>query len=55
MNLKSVVLSQFNLPILPTLSLLIFFGIFVGALFWVYRKGSSEFYSEIEKLPLKEP
>ncbi|EQC43074.1 cytochrome C oxidase, Cbb3-type, CcoQ subunit [Bacteriovorax sp. BSW11_IV] len=38
----------------PTLGLFLFFGVFLGALFWTLRKGSSEIYSEAQALPLED-
>ena len=34
------------------ISLLIFFGLFVAMLLWIFRKGSKEKYDAIAKMPL---
>lgn len=39
---------------LTTAGLLIFFLFFIGVLFWVFRKSSSELYNHLEKMPLKD-
>ena len=33
---------------------LIFFAIFVGSLFWVFRRNSQDFYSHLAAMPLEE-
>lgn len=39
---------------LTAMGLLIFFLFFVGVLIWVYRKSSTEIYSHMEQIPLKD-
>jgi cbb3-type cytochrome oxidase subunit 3 len=39
---------------LPVISMVLFMGVFVGALLWVFRKESGEVYSELSLLPLVE-
>ncbi len=34
--------------------LAIFLGVFIGALLWISRRGSSDFYEQMEKLPLED-
>ena len=38
----------------PVTSLLMFFGFSIGMVFWLYRKGSKEFYSKLSNLALKD-
>lgn len=38
---------------LMILSEILFIVIFLGALFWVFRKGSEEFYKNLSQLPLE--
>lgn len=33
---------------------LLFFAIFVGALFWVFRRGSTNYYQRLSQLPIDE-
>jgi hypothetical protein len=47
-----MVLSHFHLPILSCLGLLLFMSVFVGALIWIFRRGSGEFYQKLSDLPL---
>ncbi|MGZ3769977.1 MAG: cbb3-type cytochrome oxidase subunit 3 [Bdellovibrio sp.] len=51
--MKQEALSYFTDTYLTALGLLIFFGFFVGVLIWVYRKSSTELYTQLEQLPLK--
>lgn len=48
------VLSHYDLPILSCIGLLLFLGVFCGALIWVFRKGSSDFYAKLKNLPLQD-
>ncbi|MFL5814928.1 MAG: cbb3-type cytochrome c oxidase subunit 3 [Bdellovibrionia bacterium] len=52
MNVIREVLSHFHLPLLSCFGLLLFMGVFTGALMWVFRKGSGEFYAKLSDLPL---
>jgi cbb3-type cytochrome oxidase subunit 3 len=52
MNVIREVLSHFHLPLLSCVGLLLFMGVFVGALLWVFRRGSGEFYRKLSDLPL---
>lgn len=48
------VLSNFHLPWLSCLALLIFFSLFISMLLWVFRKDGKAVYQYIENLPLEE-
>lgn len=48
------VLSHYHLPGLTCLGLILFMSIFIGALIWVFRKGSKNVYETLEQLPLKD-
>jgi cbb3-type cytochrome oxidase subunit 3 len=50
--MMSSVLSKYHLPGLACLGLLIFFGVFVGAVAWIHRRGGAEFYRSLGKMPL---
>ncbi len=52
--MKSQVLSNWNIPWLPSLVLIMFVAIFIGMLFMIYRKGSKELYQTTGNLPLNE-
>lgn len=52
--MKSEILSRTDLLFLPELSLLLFVLVFVGAVFWVFRPGSSAIYERRAQLPLGE-
>lgn len=52
MNVIREVLSHFHLPFLSCIGLLLFMGVFLGALLWVFRKGSGQFYGKMSDLPL---
>lgn len=42
-----------QVPMLVSMGLLIFLGVFAGAIAWVYRGGSKEFYEKLGRLPLE--
>jgi cbb3-type cytochrome oxidase subunit 3 len=46
------VLAQFPFMDLVLVAQLLFLGVFLSVLFWVFRKGSSSFYSHLSRLPL---
>ena len=46
------VLSHYHLPGLACLGLGLFFLVFLGAVAWVCRKGSGNFYNTLGALPL---
>ena len=48
------VLSHYHLPELTCVGLVLFMLVFVAALIWVFRRGSADVYSGLEKLPLQE-
>lgn len=47
------VLSQFPFTTLVLVGQLMFFTIFVGAIFWVFRKGSKEAYGYLSEIPFR--
>lgn len=51
--MKQLALSAFPFPILTAVGLLIFFFFFVGVVWWVFRRGSTELYTDLSKLPLQ--
>ncbi|MGK5082488.1 cbb3-type cytochrome c oxidase subunit 3 [Bdellovibrionota bacterium FG-1] len=48
------VVSKFPFPWLTCLGLFLFLTVFLGAVGWVFRKGSSAFYAEMSAAPLRE-
>jgi len=44
--------SQFPMIWLSCIALLMFFGLYMGILAWVHRKGSSEIYGRLAMAPL---
>lgn len=52
--MKREILSNTDLLVLPELTLFIFLAIFVGALVWMYRPGSREFYDRRGRMPLED-
>jgi cbb3-type cytochrome oxidase subunit 3 len=48
----SEVFKQFPMINLVLVGQLLFFTIFLGALLWVFRKGSKDFYQQLAELPL---
>lgn len=47
-------LSHLHWSTLPILTMMMYIAVFVGALFWVFRKKSSEIYAQASRLPLEE-
>lgn len=47
------VVSTFPLINLVLVGQLLFFTIFVGALAWVFRKGSKPYYDQLAQLPIE--
>lgn len=41
------VIANMDMAIFPTIALVLFLGVFIGATIWVFRKRSSEIYQEI--------
>jgi cbb3-type cytochrome oxidase subunit 3 len=52
--MKSSVLLHFPWIVLTCIGLLIFVGIYLGAIFRVYNPGNRQMYRAIETLPLEE-
>lgn len=50
--MKQEGLKFFTDTYMTSMGLIIFFAFFVGVLFWVYRKSSTETYAQLEKMPL---
>lgn len=50
--MKQEFLSFFPHTDMTALGLMIFLFIFIGVLFWVFRKGSSEIYQQLSQQPL---
>ncbi len=51
--MKQLGLKYFTDTHLTAMGLLIFFLFFVGVLFWVYRKNSTQLYAELGNMPLE--
>lgn len=47
-------LANLHWSYLPVVSMMMFFGVFLGVLIWVYRKESHRVYHEMGTLPLQE-
>lgn len=45
-------LANFPYAELAILGQLLFMTVFLGSIFWIFRKGSKEFYDKLSKLPL---
>lgn len=52
--MKQAVLSQFNLPWLPILALLLFVACFALYTYWTFSKNNVHFYNQAAHLPLEE-
>ena len=48
------VLAHYPQMALICIGMLLFMAIFIAALFWVFRKGSTRFYENLSRLPLKD-
>lgn len=46
------VLANLNMPWLPSIGLLLFLVLFVGMLIWINRRGSDDFYRQVQGLPM---
>ncbi len=46
-------LANLHWSYLPVVSMMMFFGVFVGVLIWVYRRESNRIYGEMGNLPLQ--
>ncbi len=49
----SQVASKFPMIWLTCLGLLLFFGVFLGVLFWIFRRGSTEHYQQMAAVPFQ--
>lgn len=47
-------LSNYPHALLTAVGLILFLGVFVGMLIWVFRKGGKEFYGRMAELPFNE-
>jgi cbb3-type cytochrome oxidase subunit 3 len=47
-------LSHLHWSVLPVVSMFSFLGVFVGILFWSFRKGSTGVYETASRLPLEQ-
>lgn len=47
-------ITHFNDTHFAIMGLIIFFTFFIGLLFWVYRKNSSQVYGQLELKPLED-
>jgi len=52
--MKSAVLSNWNIPWLPSFALILFFGLFTIMLIRVFSKSTKSLYDETSKIPLNE-
>ena len=52
--MKSQVLSQFNIPMLPVIALILFTTLFAGVVWWVTKKSNRERYEQAAQIPLSE-
>lgn len=52
--MKSQILANFTSVYLPAIGFVLFFLIFIGAVIWVYRPRSKEFYKELSRLALED-
>lgn len=53
-SMKSMVLSNWDMPWLPSIGLLLFFSIFMIMLIMIFRKGTKKAYAQISQMPLKD-
>ncbi|MBT4088650.1 MAG: cbb3-type cytochrome c oxidase subunit 3 [Deltaproteobacteria bacterium] len=49
----AAILDSMNFTPWALFSLILFFSVFIGVLIWVFRKGSSEFYRSLARIPLE--
>ncbi len=47
-------LTHLHWSVLPVVSMFMFLSVFIGVIFWAYRKESKEVYSQMSGLPLEE-
>lgn len=51
--MKQQVLQHFEMPWLTCVGLLVFVAVFLGAVAWVTRRGGTEFYRALGRLPFE--
>jgi cbb3-type cytochrome oxidase subunit 3 len=51
MKFSNYLTSIENVSILPIISLILFFAVFVGVVFWIFTR-DKEYISELENIPL---
>jgi len=51
---KQAFLANFGFMEIPLIAEFLFLSIFIGCIFWVFRKGSKKIYEKISQLPLEE-
>ena len=49
--MKADILSQTDVMVFPLIAVVLFVGIFIAALFWVYRPGGKAVYQRYQELP----
>jgi len=52
--MKTAVLSQFDMSILPITTMILFMSLFFGVIYWLFRQESKEIYSEAKNMPLND-
>lgn len=52
--MKQEFLKFYPHPELSLLALFLFIGVFVGMLFWIYRRNSNKLYNKLSNLPLED-
>ena len=52
--MKQVVLAGFNWTSLTNFALVLFLGLFIGMMIWVFRKDSKDIYREASSMPFAE-
>lgn len=52
--MKSQVLSNWDIPWLPSLALLLFLAVFITMLFMIFRKDAKGHFNKISEIPLNE-
>ncbi len=52
--MKQQALAHFNDIYLIAIAFFLFLSVFVGYIFWVYRKGSKKHYDYLSQLPLRD-
>lgn len=52
--MKKEVIANMDISLLPTIGLLLFLAVFIGVLFWSFRKGTNELYKDISDKALND-